>query len=133
MLQGVLERRYGPLTYDGRQWYSQLYEECMANEGEAVAPWLEMAKKPPRLSLMPRLKTPLLAGDGQHGPVNHIVRIPDNPHHVVSVSTANQELCVWNIITLVYIFTWLNGHFSLLSQSTKHRKNNVTVRFVKNA
>lgn len=104
ILKGILERRHAALNHDGKQWYSQLHEECVAVGAPAVESWLTLTQTPPRLSLIPFPRGPPLDGEPSHGDINLVLRLPTNPDYVVTVSTTHQELCVWNIRTYVLCF-----------------------------
>lgn len=93
LLIDILERRHYALNHDGRQWYTQLHEACKTNGG----PWLSLTEVPPTLSLIPCPRASLL--DGDHGDINLVIRLPSNPDYVVTVSTAQQEICVWSIVS----------------------------------
>lgn len=107
ILRKILESKHHSLNYDGRQMYSQFYEELRKLELESPI-WksiYEQSLKPPSNTLLPIAKeSPLVGSSAPSGTdnvdqpnINLIARLTENPHFVVSVSTEREEIAVWDL------------------------------------
>lgn len=111
VLQDFLECNATTLNYDGRQFYSQLYSYLEMHKDELnleandtkLSEVYELTKNPPVLSLVP-LKIVKTIEDSSEGGsykekfIDLIVRLNETNRFVVSVSTKNEEICVWDAV-----------------------------------
>lgn len=110
ILKEFLELHATLLNYDGRQFYSHLhhYIEKHIKDPELlhnpkVQEIVGLSKNPPVLTLIPlngldiEEKMPFESTTNFQSVFDIVVRIPDTDHFVITVSTQNEEICVWDI------------------------------------
>lgn len=120
ILRDFLERNAILLNYDGRQFYSHLYNylDSKIKNGESdinlsdpkVSEVLRICRNPPVTMLIP-LNSAEIDEKGAFSPPSSfhnksfdlVLRLPETDQFVVSVSTTNEEICVWNIRKWVYL------------------------------
>uniref|UniRef100_A0AAR5PUI3 NACHT domain-containing protein n=1 Tax=Dendroctonus ponderosae TaxID=77166 RepID=A0AAR5PUI3_DENPD len=114
-LKEYLENNASVLNYDGRQFYAHLYNFLKSKErGESEDELFELCKNPPVLTLIPLkieevTKEATDAKEVQY-PTNFdlLVRIPNSIRYIVTISTKDERICVWDILDCKPIRT-LNG------------------------
>ncbi|KAK5648750.1 hypothetical protein RI129_003642 [Pyrocoelia pectoralis] len=110
ILKDFLEKFATTLNYDGRQFYAQFYNyleefEGIGNElNQKIKDAINITKNPPVLSLLllnnniASNKEPAsTTATYQNNVLDLIVRLPDSEQFVASVSTDQEEICVWDI------------------------------------
>lgn len=99
------------LNYDGRQFYSHLHHYVAKTIKDAetlnnpkVQEITALSENPPVVSLIPlngldiEERMPFESTTNfQSSVFDIVVRIPDTDHFVITVSTQNEEICVWDI------------------------------------
>lgn len=111
LLKDFLENSASILHYDGQQFYAHLYSYLEQNvdinseSNPKILEVLKVTKNPPVLSLIPlsniiidenqdiTSSKPLF----QNKYFDQIIRLPETEKFVVSVSTNEEEICVWDI------------------------------------
>lgn len=103
VLKDFIEVNVSILNYDGRQFYSSLYkylkeknELKMENNDSKLAQIYNKATIPPVLSFIPNNSATTMESS-QECIFDLIVRLPDTDQFVVTVSTKNEELSVWDV------------------------------------
>lgn len=108
ILKEFFQQNASILNYDGQQFYSHLYSylkkhlESNSDSNSKLMEVLETAKHPPVLSLIP-LNEIIESENTENKSSFHakqfdlITRLPDTEQFVVTVSTNNEEICVWDI------------------------------------
>ncbi|KAJ8923993.1 hypothetical protein NQ315_006769 [Exocentrus adspersus] len=115
ILKDFIETHASILNYDGRQFFSHLYkylenkiskkEISIENNDSSLSKMYSVAKNPPVLSLMPLNSALMEADEGipenvfRDKTFDLIIRLPKTNQFIVTVSTNNEELCVWDIIS----------------------------------
>lgn len=109
LLKDFLELHATLLNYDGRQFYSHLHQysknhikddELLNNK--KIQEIVDLSKDPPVLSLIPlngldiEERMPFETATTQ-SVFDVVVRLPNTNHFVATVSTQNEEICVWDI------------------------------------
>lgn len=114
ILKEFLEKNASLLNYDGKQFYSHLYRylEQKIKNGEAkidlsdpkVSEVLKICRNPSVTMLIPlngeemEEATTFSPTNNSHNRIFDLVlRLPSTDQFVVSVSTAKEEICVWDI------------------------------------
>lgn len=114
ILKEFLEKNASLLNYDGKQFYSHLYRylEQKIKNGEAkinlsdpkVSEVLKICRSPSVTMLIPlngedmEEATTFSPTNNSHNRIfDLILRLPNTDQFVVSVSTAKEEICVWDI------------------------------------
>ncbi|CAH0778298.1 unnamed protein product [Bemisia tabaci] len=104
-LQNFLETCSTALNYDGRQFYAQA-NVYISQHSDSTCPFQQTLKtateNPPVLSLVPNaLSEENISEKEKTDSVyfNDVQRLPEGDTYVVTISTANEEIAVWNIKT----------------------------------
>lgn len=114
ILKDFIETHASVLNYDGRQFFSHLYkyledkvsrnELSVEHNDSNLSKMYSITKNPPVLSLMP-LNSALMEAHEEFSDnvfrektFDLIVRLPKTNQFIVTVTTNNEELCVWDII-----------------------------------
>ncbi|XP_074036921.1 NACHT and WD repeat domain-containing protein 2 [Leptinotarsa decemlineata] len=114
ILKDFIETHASVLNYDGRQFYSHLHEYLsdkisknelsVENNDSQISRMYSVAKNPPVLSLIPiksvvvENREQLKKKNCEDNNIDIVVRLPKTDQFIVTVSTAKNELCVWDII-----------------------------------
>ncbi|XP_076260371.1 NACHT domain- and WD repeat-containing protein 1 isoform X1 [Rhynchophorus ferrugineus] len=114
LLKDFLERHASLLNYDGRQFYSYIYGYLKDRGSEGVLKIaFEKCASPPVRSLMP-VNVDALRADVDADETlpkkmfDLLVRIPNSNRYIVTVSTEQERICVWDIVNSKPVRT-LNG------------------------
>ncbi|KAF2893747.1 hypothetical protein ILUMI_12441 [Ignelater luminosus] len=112
LLKDFLEKTASVLHYDGQQFYAHLYSyleenvEISSESNPKILEVLKVTKNPPVLSLIPLSN--IIIDENQDVTTSskplfqskyfdQITRLPETENFVVSVSTNEEEICVWDI------------------------------------
>ncbi|CAG9765713.1 unnamed protein product [Ceutorhynchus assimilis] len=115
ILKEFLEKRASVLNYDGRQFYSHLYTFLKDRSREGAEKEIyDVCENPPVLTLVPLNPDVLIKEVDCTREIQHatnydlLVRIPNSNRFIVSVSSNDERLCVWDVLECKPIRT-LNG------------------------
>ncbi|XP_066263113.1 NACHT and WD repeat domain-containing protein 2 [Euwallacea similis] len=108
MLKEFLEINTQVLNYDGRQFYSHLYTFLRGRSKEGKEMELfEACQKPPVLTLLPL--NPNVFGEEEAVSLatnlDILVRIPNSNRYIVTISTNDESVCVWDVLDCKQIRT----------------------------
>uniref|UniRef100_A0A6P7FUD4 NACHT and WD repeat domain-containing protein 2 isoform X1 n=1 Tax=Diabrotica virgifera virgifera TaxID=50390 RepID=A0A6P7FUD4_DIAVI len=114
VLKDFIETHASVLNYDGKQFYSHMYkyltdkisknELSIENNDSSLSKVYSVCKSPPVLSLIAINEADSVESDQflekttEEKNFDLVVRLPKTDQFIVTVSTNNKELCVWDII-----------------------------------
>ncbi|KAJ8964870.1 hypothetical protein NQ314_004552 [Rhamnusium bicolor] len=114
VLKEFIETHASVLNYDGRQFYSHLYkfledkisknEISVEHNDSNLSKVYSITKNPPVLSLIPLNSAMMESGEEfpekvfREKTFDLLIRLPNTNQFIVTVSTNNEELSVWDII-----------------------------------